>query len=126
MNASRRFGVSGDFGLAILTAWPSLVVGLSFTRTSPASIAAVALLGLPLALLGAITWLRAGQEHPKVFFQKRLFAGICAALTAGGLVSVTLHSQLQKPEPVVWEDDRCVFERLPDGGYVCRRHCHLW
>lgn len=91
MNAPRRFGVSGRFGLAVLVAWPSLVIGLALAKESPIGIALIAVLGMPLALLGAIAWLKVGQNHPKVFFQKRLVAGICAVATTVGLVSAALH-----------------------------------
>jgi hypothetical protein len=91
MHTPRRFGVSGRFGLALLVAWPALVVGLAIHGGSPVSIALIALLGMPLALLGAITWLKAGQRHADIYFQKRLMTGIFTVFVACGLLSALLR-----------------------------------
>ncbi len=81
MKSVRPFGISGRVGLALLVAWPALTIGLSATGERLILIYVVALLGILPALFGAVTWLRAGQRHPKVFFQKRLITLLCA-LTA--------------------------------------------
>lgn len=81
MKSVRPFGISGRVGLALLAFWPALAVGLSATGERLSLIYVVALLGILPALLGAVTWLKAGQRHPKVFLQKRLVALFCV-LTA--------------------------------------------
>jgi predicted membrane protein len=100
MKPVRPFGISGRVGLALLAAWPALAVGLSVTRGRFESILMVAIFWLPVALLGAIAWLRAGQRHPRVFFQKRLMVGIYAAIVTACLVSAFSHFQLPRQAAV--------------------------
>ena len=83
----RRITNPARLGLATLAAWPALTVGLSAVGERVALVQTVAVFGLLPALLGAVTWLRAGQRSRKIFLRKRLFA--LASLTLALSVPLT-------------------------------------
>ena len=76
----RRIVIPAKLGLAILVAWPALCVGLSAVGERVALVQAVAVAGVLPALLGAVTWLRAGQRSHKIFLRKRIFTLSCAVM----------------------------------------------